>query len=145
MRNVGIFKRTDCIPSIHCFFNLIFRKCSRDNVIPGKYYFALIAEPVLFSRADLLFKDLALAFIRFNLSAFMKSLIAFLSSSVRGLGSTTKSTSKGSLINPMSIIFKIFINKFQAGFPGNDHSVSSKMNGAQRMNIMVNKLCFRHK
>ena len=113
MRNVGIFKRTDCIPSIHCFFNLIFRKCSRDNVIPGKYYFALIAEPVLFSRADLLFKDLALAFIRFNLSAFMKSLIAFLSSFVRGLGSTTKSHLKVLLSIPCQLFLKYLSISFK--------------------------------
>ena len=58
------------------------------------------------------FKDFFLLTLFFSLSTFMKSLINFFSFSVSGFGSTKKSTSKGSLIIPIVLIFEIFINQF---------------------------------
>lgn len=69
-----------------------------------------------------------MGFLLFNLSAFMKALIASFSSGVKGFGSTSRSGADNSLFALILIVFKIFVDKFQTRFFINDHSIATKTN-----------------
>jgi hypothetical protein len=128
-------RNADPLHASHSKVIFSYIKCSFRK--PDYLTFATLG--LFFSLADLLFANFPFALL--SLSALIKSLIDLLSAAVSGFGSTTKSTSSGSLTSPILFIFKILINQFQTCFRIKNHFVAAKMDGSQCIYVVFNEFC----